>query len=40
MDDARATNKIEAEILQEKVNFVNDGYGKELQYWKMALESV
>ena len=40
MDEVRR-NKIEVEIHQEKVDFVNDAYEKELQYWKRAaLESV
>ena len=40
MDEVRR-NKIEVEIHQEKVDFVNDAFEKELQYWKRAaLESV
>ena len=39
--DEVGRNKIEVEIHQEKVDFVNDAYEKELQYWKRAaLESV
>ena len=41
MDKVRARNKIEVEIHQEKVDFINDAYEKELRYWKrVALESV
>ena len=41
MDEVRARNKIEVEIHQQKVDFINDAYEKELQYWKRAaLESV
>ena len=41
MDKVRARNKIEVEIHQEKVDFINDAYEKELRYWKRAaLESV
>ena len=41
MDEVRARNKIEVEIHQEKVYFINDAYEKELRYWKRAaLESV
>ena len=29
-------NKIEVILSQEKVNFINDTYEKELQYWKEA----
>ena len=40
MDEVRE-NRIEPEIHQEKVDFVNDAYEKELRYWKRAtLESV
>ena len=40
MDEVRE-NRIELEIHQEKVDFVNDAYEKELRYWKRAtLESV
>ena len=34
MDDARTVNKIEVNLLQEKVDFINDAYQKELQDWK------
>ena len=41
MDEAGARNKIEVEIHQEKVDFINDACGKELRYRKRAaLESV
>ena len=41
MDEVRTRNKIEVEIDQEEVDFRNDTYEKELQYWKRAaLESV
>ena len=41
MDEVRARNRIEVEIHQEKVDFINDAYQKELRYWKRAaLESV
>ena len=37
---ARAINKIEANLPQEKINFITDAHQKELQYWKsIALES-
>ena len=41
MDEVRAKSKIEVEIHQQKVDFINDAYEKELQYWKRAAsESV
>ena len=41
MDEVRARDRIEVEIHQEKVDFINDAYEKELRYWKRAaLESV
>ena len=41
MDEVRARNRIEVEIHQEKVDFVNVASEKELRYWKRAaLESV
>ena len=41
MDEVRARNRIKVEIHQEKVDFINDAYEKELRYWKRAaLESV
>ena len=33
--------KVEVELHQEKVDFINDAYEKKLQYWKrVALENV
>ena len=41
MDEVTARNRIEVEIHQEEVDFINDAYEKELRYWKrVALESV
>ena len=41
MSEVRVRNKIEVEIHQEKVDFMNDAYEKELRHWKKAaLESV
>ena len=34
MDEARAVNKIEVNLPQEKIDFINDAHQKELQYWK------
>ena len=34
MDEVRARNKSKVEIHQEKVDFINDSYEKELRYWK------
>ena len=31
---ARATNKIEVNLIQEEIDFINDANHKELQYWK------
>ena len=40
MDEA-SESRIEVEVHQEKVDFINDAYEKELRYWKRAaLESV
>ena len=40
MDEARAINKIEVNLRQEKIDFINDSHQKELQYWKsIALAS-
>ena len=40
MDEARAINKIEINLPQEKIDFINGVYQKELQYWKkIALAS-
>ena len=36
-----AINKIEVDLSQEKIDFINYAYQKELQHWKkVALESV
>ena len=41
MDEVRAMNKTEVELYQEKIDFINDAYEKELWYWKrVALKSV
>ena len=41
MDEVRVMNKIEVDLSQEKIDFVNDAYQKELQHWKkVGLESV
>ena len=34
MDEARAANRIEVNLPQEKRDFRNNSYQKELQYWK------
>ena len=39
MDEVRARNKIEVETHQEKVDFINDAYQKELRYWKTENEA-
>ena len=40
MDEARAVHKTEVNLPQEKIDFINDAYQKELQYWKnIALAS-
>ena len=40
MDEARAANRIQVNLTQEKIDFINDAHQKELQYWKnIALES-
>ena len=40
MDEARTVNKIEVNLPQEKIDFINDAHQKELQYWKnIALTS-
>ena len=36
MDEARAVNKIEANLSQEKIDLINDAHAKEVDYWKMA----
>ena len=41
MNEVRAMNKIEVDLSQEKIDFINDAYQKELQHQKnVALESV
>ena len=41
MNEVRAMNKIEVDLSQEKIDFINDAYEKELQHQKnVALESV
>ena len=42
IDEVRAINKIEVvDLSQEKIDFLNYAYQKELQHWKkVALESV
>ena len=39
MDEVRAMNKIEANLSQDKIDFINDAHQKELQHWKKILES-
>ena len=40
MDEARAVNRIEVNLTQEKIDFINDANQKELPYCKnIALES-
>ena len=40
MDEARAINKIEANLPQEKIYFINSTHLKDVQYWKkIALEN-
>ena len=31
---ARAANRIEVNLIQEEIDFINDANHKELQYWK------
>ena len=39
MDEARAVNKIEVNLPQEKLDFINSTHLKKVQYWKnIALE--
>ena len=41
MYKVREMDKSEVDLSQEKIDFINDAYQKELQHWKnMALESV
>ena len=39
MDEVRAMNKIEANLPQDKIDFINDAHQKELQHWKKILGS-
>ena len=40
MDEARAANRIEVNLPQEQIDFINDAHQKEWQYWKnITLES-
>ena len=34
MDEAHVVNKINVNLLQEKIDFINHTYAKELEYWK------
>ena len=34
MDEARAGNKIEAKLPQEKIDFINQAHAKDVEYWK------
>ena len=34
MDEARAVNRIEANLPQEKIDFINGVYAEEVDYWK------
>ena len=36
MEEARAVNRIEANLTQEKIGFINAAYAEELGYWKRA----
>ena len=40
MDKVRAMNKIEVNLPQEKIDFINDTHQKDFNYWKqITLES-
>ena len=40
MDKVRAMNKIEVNLPQQKIDFINDTHQKEFNYWKqITLES-
>ena len=40
MEEARAVNRIETNLSQEKIDFINAAYAEEVDYWKrVALES-
>ena len=34
MDEAQAVNKIEVNLPQEKIKFINNTHVKEVEYWK------
>ena len=36
MEEARAVNRIEANLPQEKKSFINAAYAEEVHYWKRA----
>ena len=37
MDEARAVNRIELNLAQEKIVFINAAYAEEVDYWKRAV---
>ena len=37
LDEVRAMNEIEVNLFQEKIEFINDAYQKELHYWKKGV---
>ena len=39
MDEVRAMNKIEANLPQDKIDFINDAHQKELQHWKKIVKT-
>ena len=40
MDEARAVNKIEVNLPQEKIDFISHTHAKEIEYWKkVALDN-
>ena len=36
MEEARAVNRIEVKLPQEKIDFINTSYVEEVDYWKRA----
>ena len=36
MEEGRAVNRIEANLPQEKIDFINAAYAEEVDYWKRA----
>ena len=36
MEEARVVNRIETNLSQEKIDFINAAYAEEVDYWKMA----